>query len=25
VAHFDEYHVVQGGKVVDRWKVERGR
>ena len=29
VAHFDEYHVVRGrgeeGKVVDRWKVERGR
>lgn len=25
VAHFDEYHVVKGGKVVDRWKVERGR
>jgi D-serine deaminase-like pyridoxal phosphate-dependent protein len=29
VAHFDEYHVVRGrgkeGRVVDRWKVERGR
>lgn len=31
VAHFDCYHVVRGtgngieGRVVDRWKVERGR
>jgi len=25
VAHFDEYHVVQGDRVVDRWKIERGR
>jgi D-serine deaminase-like pyridoxal phosphate-dependent protein len=25
VAHFDEYHVVQGGRVVDRWKIDRGR
>jgi D-serine deaminase-like pyridoxal phosphate-dependent protein len=29
VAHFDQYHVVRGrgkeGRVVDRWKVERGR
>ena len=29
VAHFDQYHVVcgsdDGGRVVDRWKVERGR
>lgn len=25
VAHFDEYHVVQAGRVVDRWKIERGR
>jgi D-serine deaminase-like pyridoxal phosphate-dependent protein len=25
VAHFDQYHVVRDGQVVDRWKVERGR
>ena len=25
VAHFDEYHVVRDGQVVDRWKIERGR
>ena len=29
VAHFDNYHVVSGtadaGRVLDRWKVERGR
>ena len=29
VAHFDQYHVIRGtgvgGRVVDRWKVERGR
>ena len=25
VACFDEYHVVRGGEVVDRWKVWRGR
>ena len=25
VAHFDEYHVVRDGRVVDRWKIERGR
>jgi threo-3-hydroxy-D-aspartate ammonia-lyase len=25
VAQFDEYHVVRGGRVVDRWRVERGR
>lgn len=25
VAHFDEYHVIQEGGVVDRWKIERGR
>jgi D-serine deaminase-like pyridoxal phosphate-dependent protein len=25
VAHFDEYHVVQNGRVVDRWKIDRGR
>jgi D-serine deaminase-like pyridoxal phosphate-dependent protein len=29
VAHFDEYHVIRGsgneGRVVDRWRVERGR
>ena len=25
VAHFDAYHVVRDGRVVDRWKVERGR
>ena len=25
VAHFDEYHVVQHGRVVDRWKIDRGR
>jgi D-serine deaminase-like pyridoxal phosphate-dependent protein len=25
VAHFDEYHVVQGGQVVERWKIDRAR
>jgi D-serine deaminase-like pyridoxal phosphate-dependent protein len=25
VAHFDEYHVVRGEEVVDRWKILRGR
>jgi D-serine deaminase-like pyridoxal phosphate-dependent protein len=25
VAQFDEYHVVRAGRVVDRWKIERGR
>jgi D-serine deaminase-like pyridoxal phosphate-dependent protein len=25
VAHFDEYHVIQEGHVVDRWKIDRGR
>lgn len=25
MAHFDEYTVVEGGRVVDRWKIERGR
>jgi D-serine deaminase-like pyridoxal phosphate-dependent protein len=25
MAHFDEYVVVQGGEVTDRWKIERGR
>jgi D-serine deaminase-like pyridoxal phosphate-dependent protein len=25
VAHFDEYHVVQGGRVVDRWPIDRRR
>jgi len=25
VAHFDEYHVVQGGRVVERWKIDRTR
>jgi len=26
VPNFDEYHVVRdGGGVVDRWKIERGR
>ena len=25
VAHFDEYHVVRDGQVVDRWRIERGR
>jgi len=25
VPHFDEYHVVRDGRVVDRWKIERGR
>jgi D-serine deaminase-like pyridoxal phosphate-dependent protein len=25
VAHFDQYHVVRGDRVVDRWRVERGR
>jgi D-serine deaminase-like pyridoxal phosphate-dependent protein len=24
-AHFDEYHVVRGDKVVERWKIWRGR
>ena len=25
VAHFDEYHVMQQGREVDRWRIERGR
>lgn len=25
VAHFDEYYVLRGGEVIDRWKVLRGR
>jgi D-serine deaminase-like pyridoxal phosphate-dependent protein len=25
VAHFDEYHVVRAGRVVDRWPIARGR
>lgn len=25
VAHFDEYHVMQQGREVDRWSIERGR
>lgn len=25
VAHFDQYHLVRDGTVVDRWKIERGR
>ncbi|HEV8265020.1 MAG TPA: alanine racemase [Gemmatimonadales bacterium] len=25
MAHFDEYTVVEGGKVTDRWRIERGR
>lgn len=25
VAHFDEYQVVTDGKIIDRWKIERGR
>ena len=25
VAHFDEYHVVQGGQVVERWAIDRTR
>jgi D-serine deaminase-like pyridoxal phosphate-dependent protein len=25
VAHFDEYHVVQGGQVVERWAIDRSR
>jgi D-serine deaminase-like pyridoxal phosphate-dependent protein len=25
VAHFDNYHVVQDGRVVERWKIERAR
>jgi D-serine deaminase-like pyridoxal phosphate-dependent protein len=25
VAHFDQYHVVRDGAVVERWKIERGR
>ena len=25
MAHFDEYVVIQGGKVTDHWKIERGR
>jgi D-serine deaminase-like pyridoxal phosphate-dependent protein len=25
VAHFDEYHIVRGDEVVDRWKILRGR
>lgn len=24
-AHFDQYHVERGGRLVDRWRVERGR
>jgi len=24
-AHFDEYVVVEGGRVMDRWHIERGR
>ncbi|HMA41990.1 MAG TPA: hypothetical protein VKP10_18135, partial [Gemmatimonadales bacterium] len=25
VAHFDQYHVVRDGEVIDRWRIERGR
>ena len=25
MAHFDEYVVIEGGKPVDRWRIERGR
>jgi D-serine deaminase-like pyridoxal phosphate-dependent protein len=25
VAHFDQYHVVRDGAVIDRWRIERGR
>ena len=25
VAHFDQYHVVRDGRVIDRWRIERGR
>ena len=25
VPNFDEYHVIRNGRVVDRWKIERGR
>ena len=25
VAHFDEYHVVENGRVADRWRIARGR
>jgi D-serine deaminase-like pyridoxal phosphate-dependent protein len=25
VAHFDEYHVMQQGREIDRWRIERGR
>ena len=25
VAHFDQYHVVRDGHVIDRWRIERGR
>jgi D-serine deaminase-like pyridoxal phosphate-dependent protein len=25
VAHFDEYHVVAEGRVVERWKIDRAR
>jgi len=24
-AHFDEYLVIEGGRMIDRWKIERGR
>jgi D-serine deaminase-like pyridoxal phosphate-dependent protein len=24
-AHFDEYVVIEGGRMIDRWKIERGR
>jgi D-serine deaminase-like pyridoxal phosphate-dependent protein len=25
VAHFDDYHVMRDGRVIDRWRIERGR
>lgn len=25
VAHYDEYHVMRDGRVLDRWRIERGR
>jgi threo-3-hydroxy-D-aspartate ammonia-lyase len=25
VAHFDEYHVMRDGRVIDRWRIARGR
>ena len=25
VAHFDVYHVIKGGRVVERWPIARGR